>query len=87
MQHSKWLAKLGAVGYDALIHINRIANFISEHIFKTGKLSLEYNDGEWKIYRYDEAEMEDEIEDEPGENILSNDELFENMVADFNLMK
>ncbi|MGN6265947.1 MAG: UDP-2,3-diacylglucosamine diphosphatase, partial [Ginsengibacter sp.] len=23
MQHSKWLAKLGAVGYDTLIHINR----------------------------------------------------------------
>src|SRR6185312_13716700 len=40
MQHSKWLAKLGAVGYDALIHINRMANFISEHIFKKGKLSL-----------------------------------------------
>lgn len=40
MQHSKWLAKLGAVGYDTLIHINRIANFISEKIFKRGKLSL-----------------------------------------------
>ena len=40
MQHSKWLAKLGAVGYDTLIYINRIANFISEKIFKKGKLSL-----------------------------------------------
>jgi UDP-2,3-diacylglucosamine pyrophosphatase LpxH len=40
MQHSKWLAKLGAVGYDALILINRVANFISEKIFKRGKLSL-----------------------------------------------
>lgn len=40
MQHSKWLAKLGAVGYDTLIHINRVANFISEKIFKKGKLSL-----------------------------------------------
>ena len=30
MQHSKWLAKLGAVGYDTLIHINSFANFISE---------------------------------------------------------
>lgn len=156
MQHSKWLAKLGAVGYDTLIHINRIANFISEHLFKTGKLSLskkiknsvksavkyinnfektaadigisnhydyvicghihqpemreisnqhgsitylnsgdwienltalEYNDGEWTIYKYDESEMEDEIDEEPAENILSNNELFENMVADFNLMK
>ena len=40
MQHSKWLAKLGAVGYDTLILINRLANFISEHIFKRGKLSF-----------------------------------------------
>jgi UDP-2,3-diacylglucosamine pyrophosphatase LpxH len=156
MQHSKWLAKLGAVGYDILIHINRFANFISEHLFKTGKLSLskkiknsvksavkhinnfettaadigisnhfdyvicghihqpemreisnqhgsiiylnsgdwienltalEYNDGEWKIYKYDESEMEEETDEEQEENILSNNELFENMVAGFNLMK
>jgi len=40
MQHSKWLAKLGAVGYDTLILINRFFNFISEKIFKKGKLSL-----------------------------------------------
>lgn len=40
MQHSKWLAKLGAVGYDTLILINRLANFISEKIFNKGKLSL-----------------------------------------------
>lgn len=40
MQHSKWLAKLGAVGYDTLILINRFMNFISEKIFKKGKLSL-----------------------------------------------
>ncbi len=40
MQHSKWLAKLGAVGYDTLILINRMANFISEKVFNKGKLSL-----------------------------------------------
>jgi UDP-2,3-diacylglucosamine pyrophosphatase LpxH len=40
MQHSKWLAKLGGIGYDMLIVINRFANFISEKIFKKGKLSL-----------------------------------------------
>ena len=40
MQHSKWLAKLGAAGYDTLIIINRMANFISERIFRKGKLSL-----------------------------------------------
>jgi UDP-2,3-diacylglucosamine pyrophosphatase LpxH len=40
MQHSKWLAKLGAAGYDALILINRLVNFFSEQVFKRGKLSL-----------------------------------------------
>jgi len=40
MQHSKWLARLGAVGYDTLILINRFANFISEKVFRKGKLSL-----------------------------------------------
>jgi UDP-2,3-diacylglucosamine pyrophosphatase LpxH len=40
MQHAKWLAKLGAVGYDLLILINRFANFISSKVFKKGKLSL-----------------------------------------------
>jgi len=40
MQHSKWLAKMGAVGYDTLILINRFANIISEKVFKKGKLSL-----------------------------------------------
>jgi UDP-2,3-diacylglucosamine pyrophosphatase LpxH len=40
MQHSKWLARLGAVGYDTLILINRLFNFISEKVFKKGKISL-----------------------------------------------
>jgi len=40
MQHSKRLAKLGAVGYDTLILINRFVNFISERIFNKGKISL-----------------------------------------------
>jgi len=40
MQHSKWLAKLGAVGYDTLIIINSLVNWISETIFKRGKLSF-----------------------------------------------
>lgn len=155
MQHSKWLAKLGAVGYDTLIQVNRLANFVSEHIFKRGKLSfskriknsvkgavkfinsfettaadigisnqydyvvcghihqpemrkitnqqgsimylnsgdwienltaLEYNDGRWTIYKYDEAEMENEADEQPEEMILSNNKLFEKMVIDFNLM-
>ena len=40
MQHSKWLAKLGAIGYDTLILINSFVNFISEKVFNKGKLSL-----------------------------------------------
>lgn len=40
MQHSKWLAKLGAIGYDTLILINRLFNFFSEKVFNKGKLSL-----------------------------------------------
>lgn len=40
MQHSKWLAKLGAIGYDSLIVINSFANWISEKVFNKGKLSF-----------------------------------------------
>ncbi len=40
MQHSKWLTKLGAIGYDMLILINSMVNFISEKVFRKGKLSL-----------------------------------------------
>ena len=39
MQHSKWLAKLGAVGYDTLILINTLANFFSK-LLGFGKLSF-----------------------------------------------
>lgn len=39
MQHSKWLAKLGAVGYDTLILLNTFANFISR-LLGRGKISL-----------------------------------------------
>jgi UDP-2,3-diacylglucosamine pyrophosphatase LpxH len=39
MQHSKWLARLGAVGYDMLIIINRIVNYIAKKMGR-GKLSL-----------------------------------------------
>lgn len=40
MQHSKWLAKLGGIGYDFLIVLNRVVNYISEKILHRGKLSL-----------------------------------------------
>lgn len=39
MQYSKWLAKLGAIGYDTLIVINTFVNFILR-LFGRGKISL-----------------------------------------------
>lgn len=39
MQKGRWLAKLGAVGYDLLILINRFVNWVSEKMGK-GKISL-----------------------------------------------
>jgi UDP-2,3-diacylglucosamine pyrophosphatase LpxH len=39
MQHSRWLAKLGAIGYDTLILINSFVNYISQKMGR-GKISL-----------------------------------------------
>jgi len=39
MRHSKWLAKLGAIGYDTLIIINSIANWVSQRLGK-GRVSF-----------------------------------------------
>ncbi len=39
MEHSRWLAKLGAMGYDMLILINRAFNFVSQKLGR-GKISL-----------------------------------------------
>lgn len=156
MKHSKWLAKLGAVGYDILILINRFVNFISEKIFNKGKLSLskkikngvksavkfinnfeqtaadiaisnqydfvvcghihqpqikemnnehgsvaylnsgdwienltalEFVHGEWTLYKYDEAEFE-VAETELDEEVeVNNSLLFQNLVAEFELLK
>lgn len=156
MQHSKWLAKLGAVGYDSLILINRFANFISENFFRKGKLSLskkikdsvksavkfinqfenaaaeigiqngydyvvcghihqpeiremvttdgrvlylnsgdwienltslEYADGAWSIYRFDDVERAAMNAGKAEEEELNNSSLFAEMLADFNAMK
>lgn len=158
MQHSKWLAKLGAVGYDTLILINRFVNFLSEKVFNKGKLSfskkiknsvksavkfindfeqtaadiaitngynyvvcghihqpevsmktnnygsvlylnsgdwienlssLEYNNGEWKLFRYKDLEETDTgiDEDDDDGSELTNNQLFDNLLQEFNLMK
>ncbi len=39
MQYSKWLAKAGSIGYDLLIHINTLVNYISRLLGK-GRISL-----------------------------------------------
>jgi UDP-2,3-diacylglucosamine pyrophosphatase LpxH len=39
MQNSKWLMKLGSVGYDMLIQVNSIANYLSR-LLGRGKVSL-----------------------------------------------
>lgn len=39
MKHSKWLAKLGAIGYDTLIIINSFINFLSQKLGQ-GPISL-----------------------------------------------
>ena len=156
MQHSKWLAKLGAAGYDTLIIINSIVNFISEKIFKRGKVSLskkiknsvksavkfinsfeqtaadigisnkynyvicghihhpeireieneegkiiylnsgdwienltalEYVNGEWSLYKFDASLLEIINDEAPEEDELDNNKLFDNMLAEFNLMR
>ncbi len=156
MQHSKWLAKLGAIGYDILILINRFANFISEKIFNRGKLSLskkiknsvksaikfinnfeqtaadigisnqydyvvcghihqpemkeiatekgkilylnsgdwienltalEYTNGEWRMYKFDETERAAMKETTTADDEPDNSKLFDNMLQEFNLMR
>lgn len=159
MQHSKWLAKLGAVGYDILILINRFFNFISEKVFNKGKISLskkiknsvksavkfvnnfeqtsanigisnhfdyvicghihqpemrviennegsivylnsgdwienltalEFVNGEWSIYRFNESDNTEMLSDKQNEDEgsdLTNNELFDIMLQEFNLMR
>lgn len=157
MQHSKWLAKAGAIGYDFLILLNVVINFFSRLIGR-GKVSLskkikdnvktavkyinnfedtaatlaiqkgfnyiicghihhpenriitdqknnsiqylnsgdwienltsiEYNDGEWKIYKFREdssINMESDEHEDPQTSIadLNNKEIFRQLVEDF----
>lgn len=156
MQNSKWLARLGAVGYDTLILINRMANFIAERVFKKGKLSLskkikdsvksavkfindfeqtaaeiaisngydyvlcghihqpeirqvqtekgeilylnsgdwienlsalEYANGEWSIYRFDDTEKAAMQKVKAADDDPDNNKLFAEMLAEFNSMR
>ena len=156
MQHARWFAKLGAVGYDTLILINRAANFISTKLGR-GKISLskkiknsvksavkfinsfeqtaadigisngydyvvcghihqpeirtitnemgsivymnsgdwienltslEYHQGAWKIYKYQEEEFAGRIQETVQDTIeLNTKELFASLVSEFSTMQ
>lgn len=153
MQHSKWLAKLGAIGYDTLIIINRIVNHwlerfgrerislskriknsvksavkfinnfekiasdlgienhydyvvcghihqpeIKEFSNEEGNITylnsgdwienltaLEFNKGEWSIYRYDKNDFTSKLK--VVYESFTNKELFVQMQNEFNLLK
>lgn len=154
MKHSKWLTKLGSHGYDMLIIINALCNWVSEKMGK-GKISLskniknsvkqavkfinnfevitaeiaiangydyvlcghihqpemktittekgsvqylnsgdwienltalEYADGAWSLYKYNEADFDIELEEtEDADDLvmMSNDKIFDKMLNDF----
>jgi len=154
MKHSKWLTKLGSHGYDLLIIINALCNWVSEKMGK-GKISLskniknsvkqavkfindfevitaeiaiangydyvlcghihqpemktittekgsvqylnsgdwienltalEYADGAWSLYKYNEADFDIELEEtEDADDLvmMSNDKIFDKMLNDF----
>jgi len=156
MQHSKWIAKLGAVGYDSLIILNTFVNFILKSLGR-GKISLskrikdsvkqavkfindfektasdiaisngydyvicghihhpeikqiknehgevtylnsgdwienltalEYNNGEWRIYRYSDDLFAQSIKiPKRYRNNLDNDEIFKDLVNEFLTIK
>jgi hypothetical protein len=48
--------------------------------------ALEYADGKWEIYKYDEAKMK-EISINPEEEEPTTTQLYDELVDEFNLMK
>lgn len=152
MQYSKWLTRLGSIGYDILILLNSFINFLLSklgknklslsksiknsvkgavkyinrfektavdiamsngfayvvcgHIhhpnieeYKSGKqkvtylnsgdwvenlTSLEYNQGEWSIYKYNQSLFDGGVDTEVDK---SSKELFTEMLNEFNMMK
>ena len=49
--------------------------------------ALEYINGAWSIYRYDEKEMKNMVTGETEEEELNNNQLFDSLVEEFNAMK
>jgi len=48
--------------------------------------ALEYNDGKWIIYKYDDANITDSIDEDNEGYEPDNKELFSNMLHEFNMM-
>lgn len=156
MKYSKWLAKLGAIGYDTLILINSFVNFVLR-LMGRGKISLsrrvkdsvkqavkfindfektaaeiaisngydyvvcghihhpeikriatdkgevlylnsgdwvenltslEYHEGTWRIYRYNEDARAKSMKiPKPNRNKLDNEEIFKDLVTEFLSLK
>jgi UDP-2,3-diacylglucosamine pyrophosphatase LpxH len=40
IQYSRWIAKLGAYGYDTLIKVNTLFNYINQNIFRKDRVSF-----------------------------------------------
>jgi hypothetical protein len=49
--------------------------------------ALEYTNGEWKIFKYSAEEFNDTIEEKEEESDLNNQQLFDNLLQEFNIMK
>jgi len=67
MQHSKWLAKMGAIGYDSLILINSFVNWIlsifgKEKMSFSKKIKAKFKDAVKFINRFEETAAELAIE-------------------------
>ena len=67
MQHSKWLAKLGAVGYDSLIIINSVVNWFltkigGEKMSFSQKIKAKFKDAIKFINRFEQTAAELAVE-------------------------
>jgi len=67
MQHSKWLAKMGAIGYDSLILINSFVNWVlsmfgKEKMSFSKKIKAKFKDAVKFINRFEETAAELAIE-------------------------
>ena len=67
MQHSKWLAKLGAVGYDSLIILNRFVNWClklcgREKMSFSQKIKAKFKDAVKFINKFEETAAELAVE-------------------------